>query len=238
VTVESRRKRTAAIGAAVALAVAGGGAAYAATSNNDPRDALLRDAAQRLNVTPGELRSALEGAFGDQLDQAVKDGRLTQQQADQIKQRIARYGVPLGGPMGPGGPGPGFGPGGPGHGPFGAGLDAAASYLGLTRAQLDRQLRSGRTLAEVARAQGKSVDGLEQALVDAAKTQLDRAVADGKLTSDQRDHILSDVREHVADLVNGRAPGPGLAPRRHDFDHDRGMGPGGPPPMGAFPGRP
>lgn len=234
---ESRRKRTAAIGAAVALAVAGGGVAYAATSNGDPRDAVLRDAAQRLNVTPGELRSALEGAFGDQLDQAVKDGKLTQQQADQIKQRIARYGVPLGGPTGPGGPGHGFGgPGGPGHGPFGAGLDAAASYLGLTRAQLDRQLRDGRTLAEVARAQGKSVDGLEQALVDAARTQLDRAVADRRLASDERDRILSEIRAHVADLVNGRAPGPGLTPGRHDGD--RGMGPSGPPPMGAFPGRP
>jgi len=235
--VESRRKRTLAIGAAVALAVTGGGVAYAAATNNDPRDALLSDAAQRLNVTPGELRSALQGAFGDQLDQAVKDGKLTQQQADAIKQRIARYGLPLGGPMGVGGvgsPGHGFGgPGGPGHGPFGAGLDAAASYLGLTRAQLDRQLRSGRTLAEVATAQGKSIDGLEQALVDAASTQLDRAVADRKLTSDERDRILSEIREHVGDLVNGRAPGPF---GRHDGE--RRMGPGGPPPMSAFPGHP
>jgi len=242
VTVESRRKRTVAIGAAVALAVAGGGVAYAATTNSDPRDALLRDAAQRLNVTPGELRSALEGAFGDQLDQAVKDGKLTQQQADQIKQQIARYGLPLGGPMGPGGPGHGLafgfrGPGGPG--PLGAGLDAAASYLGLTRAELGRQLRNGRSLADVARAQGKSVDGLEQALLDAARTQLDRAVSDGKLTSDQRDQILSELRDHVDELVNGRAPGPF---GHREWRHDRGMGPGIPgmlpPPPGGLSNHP
>jgi hypothetical protein len=242
VTVESRRKRTVAIGAAVALAVAGGGVAYAAATNTDPRDALLRDAAQRLNVTPDELRSALEGAFGDQLDRAVKDGKLTQQQADQIKQQIARYGLPLGGPMGPGGPHRGLafgfgGPDGPGHGPFGAGLDAAANYLGLTEAQLASQLRNGRTLAEVARAEGKSVDGLEQALVDAAKSQLDRAVADRRLTAEQRDQILSDIQQHVDELVNGRAPGPF---GRHDWRHDRGMGAGGPgipgmpPPPGGF----
>jgi len=237
--VESRRKRTVAIGAAVALAVAGGGVAYAATTNSDPRDALLSDAAQRLNVTPGELRAALEGAFGDQLDQAVKDGKLTQQQASQIKQQIARYGLPLGGVGGPGFPGGhafafGFrGPGGPG--PFGAGLDAAASYLDLTRAELGRQLRSGRSLAGIARAQGKSVDGLEQALLDAASTQLDRAVSDGKLTSDQRDRILSELREHVDELVNGSAPGPF---GRHEWRRDRGMAPGGPgmppPPPGGF----
>jgi hypothetical protein len=235
--VDRKRRRSVAIGAAVALAVAGGGVAYGAASGNDSRDALLRDAAGRLNVSPGELRSALEGAFGDQLDQAVKDGKLTQQQADQMKERIARFGVPLGGPGGagaPGSPGP-MGPmGGPGHGPFGAGLDAAAGYLGLTRAQLARQLQGGKTLADVARAQGKSVDGLEQALVDEAKARLDRAVADRQLTSDQRDQILGEVQEHVADLVNGRAPGP-LG--RHD-GRERGAGPGGPPPMGGFPGHP
>lgn len=236
------RKRTVAIGAAVALAVAGGSVAYAAATGTDQRDALLRDAAGRLNVSPGELRSALEGAFGDQLDQAVKDGKLTQQQADQIKQHVKRDGLPLGGVGGPGGPdghGLGFGGplGGPGHGPFDAGLAAAADYLGLARVQLARQLRSGTSLADVARAQGKSVDGLEQALVDEAKTRLDRAVADRRLTSDQRDEILREVQEHVADLVSGRAPGP-LG--RHD---GRG-GPGGPPPgwgappAGGFPGHP
>ena len=98
------RKRTVAIGATVALAAAGGGVAYAAATSTDQRDALLRDAAAP-EREPGELRSALEGAFGDQLDQAVKDGKLTQQQADRIKQRVREHGLPLGGPAG--GPGSG-----------------------------------------------------------------------------------------------------------------------------------
>jgi hypothetical protein len=234
--VKSRRRRTLAIGAAVALAVAGGGVAYAASAGTDQRDALLRDAAQRLNVSPGELRSALEGAFGDQLDQAVRAGKLTQQQADRVKQDIARFGLPLGGPMGgAGGPDhPGMAFGEPGHPPIGIGLDAAASYLGLTRAELARRLTNGRSLADVAKAEGKSVDGLQQALVDEAKARLDRAVADRQLTSDQRDQILREVQEHVADLVNGRAPGPF---GRHDWRDGRG-GPDGPPPLGGFPGHP
>jgi len=219
--VDSRRKRIVAVGAAVALAVAGGGVAYAAATGTDQRDAVLRDAAGRLNVSPSDLRSALEGAYGDQLDQAVKDGKLTQQQADAIKQRIARHGVPLGGPMGPDGPG---------HGPFGVGLDAAAGYLGLSDAQLFRALRSGRTLADVAKAQGKSVDGLEQALLDDAASHLDRAVADRRLTATERDRILADLRAHVGDLVNRTPPRPG------DRHGGPGMGPGGPPPIGGFPG--
>ena len=171
VNVTSRRKRAVAIGAAMTLAVAGGGVAYAAATGGDQRDALLRDAAQRLNVSPDELRSALQGAFSDQLDQAVRAGRLTQEQADRIEQQVRAHGLPLGGP---GIDGHGFGVGGPmggpGHGPFGAGLDAAATYLGLTRAQLGRQLMNGRSLADVAKAQGKPVDGLEQAMVDEATT--------------------------------------------------------------------
>jgi len=230
--VESRRKRAVAIGAVAALAAAGGGVAYAAaTSGQSQRDALLRDAAQRLNVTPDQLRSALQGAFADQLAQAVKDGRVTQQQADRIKQRIQQNGVPLGGPGG----GPGFGPGragGPlGFGPVRVGLDAAASYLGLSRADLVRALRSGKTLAQVARAQGKAVDGLQQTLLDAARARLDRALASRRITQAQHDAILRGLQQRIADLVNGRGPRMGM---RFGF---RG-GPGGPPPWGAPPGHP
>jgi hypothetical protein len=229
--VNRTRKRTAAIGAAVALAVAGGGVAYAAATGTDQRDALLRDAAQRLNVSPDELRSALEGAFGDQLDQAVKDGNLTQQQADRIEQDVRQHGLPLGGPGPLGGPDGHVGVfvhGGP------PGLDAAADYLGLTSAQLGRQLMSGESLADVARAQGKSVDGLEQAIVTAARSDLDKAVADGKLTDAQRDELLQRLQQHVDDLVAGRLPDP---PR---FRREWRGGPGGPagpgmPPPGAFP---
>jgi hypothetical protein len=229
--VDRRRKRAVAIGAVAALAVAGGGVAYAAATATDQRDAVLRDAAQRLNVSPDQLRAALQGAFGDQLDQAVKDGRLTQQQADRIKQRIRDGGVPLGGPLGgPGGPGFGHGPMG-GPGPFGVGLDAAATYLGLTRAALGRQLRSGKTLAQVASAQGKSVSGLESALVDATRSALDRAVSSGRLTSAQRDDILRGIQQHVADLVNGTGP-------RMGFRRGGPGGPGGRPPWGGPPGSP
>lgn len=222
---DRRRKRIAAIGAAVTLAVAGGGAAYAAaTGGQNQRDALIRDAAQRLNVTPDRLRSALDGAAADQLDQAVKDGRLTQQQADRIKQRIRQDGLPLGAGPGPGF-GRGFGPDGPG--PVRIGLDVAARYLGLTPAALRRDLAGGKTLAQVARDQGKSVDGLEQSLVDAARARLDRAVSDGRLTSAQRDDILRGLQQHVGDLVNGRLPRPGL---RRWHDGGPGMpGPGMPP---------
>ncbi len=224
---DRRLKHPAVIGAAAVLAVAGGGAAVAATSGSSPRDAVLKDAAQRLNVSPDKLKAALQGAFADQLDQAVKDGKLTQQQADRIKQRIQRgEGLP------PFGPGPHMMlRGGPLGGPRGD-LKTAADYLGLTTAQLRTQLQGGKTFADVAKAQGKSVDGLEQAIVAAAKAKLDKAVSQGRITASQRDTLLKGLQQHVGDLVQGKLP---------RFAHGRGGfgpppgGPGGPGPWGGPP---
>jgi hypothetical protein len=91
-----------------------------------------------------------------------------------------------------------------------AGPDAAATHLGLTDAQLRTRLENGKSLAEVARAQGKSVNGLVQALVNAAKKRLDVAVAAGRLTQTQANSILSDPKSQVTAFVNGTAPMFGL----------------------------
>ncbi len=113
-----------------------------------------------------------------------------------------------------------FGPRGgpPGH--FGD-LSRAASYLGLTAAELDTQLEGGKSLAQVAKDRGKSVDGLIQALVDQATKRLDADVASGRLTKAQEQQILSGLKQRITDFVNG------LRERGHDFRFDRGFA--GPP---------
>jgi hypothetical protein len=83
-------------------------------------------------------------------------------------------------------------------------LEGAAAYLGLSEEQLAHELEGGKSLADVATAQGKSVDGLKQALLAAAKTGLDRAVADGDLTAEEAQAILSKLSAHIDDLVNGK----------------------------------
>ena len=205
-------------GAVASLAVAGGGAAVAANQLGSPKQesqAVLNDAAKQLGVEPSALSAALKKALENRVDDAVAAGRLTKAQGDELKQRIESGDMPLFG-----GPGPAFHH----HGPFG-GLDAAATYLGLTDAQLRTQLESGKSLADVAKAQSKTVDGLVQAMVDAAKKKLDAAVAAGRLTQSRADSILSELKSHTADFVNGTAP-------RFGFRHFRG----GPPPGGGFDG--
>jgi hypothetical protein len=231
-------KRYVLVSAAVLAAGAGGGAAIAASGGDDERQkteqSIIADAAKRLNVTPDALRSALGAAEDTQLDQAVKDGKLTQEQADAIKARRAKDGGVLGGP-GVGGPhggvggagSPGFGRGGGWAGRIqfkigpGGALDAAATALGLKRDDLVSKLRDGTSIADVAKDQNKSIDDVKKAITDGVTKELDQAVTDKKLTSDQRDKILKELGEHLDDLVNRTAPKGG--PR-----FDKGGHPAGP----------
>ena len=113
----SNLKRRLAIGVVAVAAAAFAGGAYAATkdSNANTRQAFLNDVAKRLHVTPAQLTSALEGAEMDQLNAAVASGKLTQAQANALKQRIQQGHVLLGA-LGLFRAGPGFlapfGPGG------------------------------------------------------------------------------------------------------------------------------
>ena len=79
---------------------------------------------------------------------------------------------------------------------------AAADYLGLTPRELLQQLRSGKSLAEIATAQGKAVDGLETAILDAVKKRLDAAVANNRITSAREQTLLDRVKTRLDTLVN------------------------------------
>ncbi len=73
-------------------------------------DALL---AEELGVSEDDLTDARKAEMTQRLDQAVEDGAITEEQADEMRDKIES------GEAGPGGPGggPGHGgPGGPGHG--------------------------------------------------------------------------------------------------------------------------
>lgn len=202
-------KRKAIAGTVAALAVGGTGAGIAATQlGNSPSaesKAIVNDAAKQLGVQPSQLSDAIKKALSARVDAAVAAGQLTKEQGAEMKARIASDDFPLFGPRALGGGHFGH------HG--GPGLDAAAKYLGLTEAQLDTQLESGKTLAEVAKAQDKSVDGLIAALKADAKQKLDAAVKAGRLTQARETRILADLDQRIGDFVNGK-----LMPR-----HERGF---------------
>jgi hypothetical protein len=183
----------------------------------------------------------------------VTAGKLTQAQADAIKKRIEDGTQPIfgGGGRGSGGPGgmfghpgkggPGFRRGAPrapgafgGFGGFGlmAGIKDVTTYLGLTPQALMTQLRSGKTLADIATAQGKTADGLKAAITSAVTTQLDAAVTAGKLSKDQETKVLAGLTAKLDDFVNGKVPmmgGFGFGGGSGHRGHWQGPGKGGKP---------
>jgi hypothetical protein len=178
----------------------------------------LSDIATAQGKSVSGLKDAIVAAMTSALDADVAAGKIT---SAQEQTRIADFTAHVSDLISnTGGPGHG-GPGGLGHGdhgtpPFAA---AVASYLGLTDAQIKTQLQSGKTLADIAVAQGKTSAGLQDVIVTAITSDLDSAVAAGKLTTAQETSMIAGLKAHVADIVTHTGPPAG----------ERGPGgPGGP----------
>ncbi|MFL5950532.1 MAG: hypothetical protein ACJ74M_02910 [Gaiellaceae bacterium] len=203
------RQRKLVIGAATLLVAAGGGVAIAASDSSPAQEnqAVIDDVAQQLGISSSKVNDAVKKALTDRVDAAVAAGRITKSEGDALKQRINSGDYPLFAA-----PHHGFG-----HGGFG-GLDAAATYLGLTEAQLHTELEGGKTLAQVAQAHGKQVSGLVDAFVADAKKHLDAAVAAGRLTKAQETDMLTGLRGRITNMVNSNGP-----PGDHDGFRPQGF---------------
>lgn len=200
----STSRRTIAVAVAALAVTGGGGAAIAASQGSSASpEAFFDSLAEHLGISTEELEDAAKAAATDQVDAALEEGRITQEEAERLKERIQQSDAPLF-----------FGPplfGGPHHhggAVLAMKLEAAAEYLGLTNAELRERLEDGQSLAEIARAEDKSVEGLKQALLDDAKTRLDEAVEDEELTRERANEMLERLRERIDDFVERDFEGP------------------------------
>jgi len=82
-------------------------------------------------------------------------------------------------------------------------MNDVAGYLGLSQAQLVSQLQSGKSLADVAKAQGKSVPGLEDKIL-AAVTSRVNAIAG--ISAAQKAEAIAEVKSHLGVIVNATCP--------------------------------
>ncbi|MBA3365892.1 MAG: hypothetical protein H0U03_08930 [Actinobacteria bacterium] len=142
------------------------------------------------------LKAAILSALQARLAKGVSDGKITSAQAAQrltrleskLDRLINRTGTAKAGKHK--------------HAAGKVVLKAAAAYIGLDRRQLKAGLQSGKSLAQLATAQGKSVDGLKAAILGAFKSQLEKAVAANKLTAAQAQKLLTRFEAHLDRLVN------------------------------------
>jgi len=160
------------------------------------RDSFLNSLAQNLGVDRAKLDGALKKTADDQIDAAVKSGKLTQAQADALKQKIAAGQVPFG-------PGIGRGDGetggikgamGPLMGCIQSVQAAVSKQLGNETAdQIRAELRSGKTVDQIAQEHGTTTQALQDTVANTAKPCLDQAVTAGTITAQQEQAILSAI---------------------------------------------
>ena len=182
----------ASLAAVGALAVGVGSAAAA------DKPSLGDAVAARLGITGDQLRAAFKAELTARIDAAVAAGRLTPEQGARLEERIANAkGLGIGARRA-------FAEK---HKALVAriararGLRTAATYLGATPKELRAARQSGQSLAQIAAAKGKSVDGLVAAMVAPAKERAAKAVANGRLTPQRADELITKLTQRVRTLV-------------------------------------
>ena len=160
-----------------------------------------KNLAGRLNISEDQLQTAISGAVSDTTAQMVKDGKLTQSQADHLNALSAEFSKGVTFP--------------PDANVISqvAGLvplsldqfkqienDVAAS-LKLQTSELETQIKAGKSLTDIAAAQNVDIQTVKDTLLKSLKTQLDAAVKAGKLTQTQEDQINQHASQFVDKLV-------------------------------------
>lgn len=173
------------------------------------RDEYLDALADNLGVDREALDEALTKTALDMVDKALADGKITQEQADSIKERINSGETPLFGP----GFGHGFDKGFHRGIHFGVKLEDFADFLGVAVADIHQAMMDGQSLAEVAEANGKSRDELKTYLTSNVEERLNQAVADGDITQAEADDKLQNFTDNLDELIDRSGPifrgGPG-----------------------------
>jgi hypothetical protein len=190
-------RRLSAIVAAVAAVAVLGIAAPSASAAGSPT--LADDVAARLAIAPEKLRQAFKDAITARIDAAVEAGKLTPEQGARLKKRLASangLGLRLRGRLAMKHPALARGIRARAHR-----LGPVTKYLDITPQELRSELRAGKSLAQIATAHGKTLDGLVDAVVAPAKARLDRAVANGHLTRQRADELLGRLTDAVEKAV-------------------------------------
>jgi hypothetical protein len=160
----------------------------------------LQALANTLNVPEATLLQANQSALKATIQQAYKDGKISQTQEQNLLNRVANakpcdrrgLGRFVGGPRGAGVPQV--------NGARAAIETAVAGKLGISSATLESDLRSGKTLQQIASDRGIALtgtNGLNAAYLAAVQQQLNQAVRASSITQTQADAAYRQAQQGV-----------------------------------------
>ena len=179
--------------ALVVLVGAATGTAFATSDNQDDSSmaTLYQDFVAKLAANLGldqdQVTAALDTTKQQMLDEAVQQGKITQEQADKMAARKDG-----------GFCGFGFNEGKMGHKDRlgGRSLDGMASILGITSDELKTELESGKKMQDILTEHGLTMEEFSQKMQEQREQQIAQDVADGKITQEQADKMLQNKGPH------------------------------------------
>ncbi|GIU84844.1 MAG: hypothetical protein KatS3mg008_1619 [Acidimicrobiales bacterium] len=142
-----------------------------------------------------------EGILSEALDQLVREGTLTREQADAVLARVRELAGQRWAEKAADNPA----------------VQKAAEVIGVSVDDLVAALRDGKTIAQIASEKGVDSQKVVDALVAQVKERVDRAVEDGKIDSQQAEKILERAQERIQRWVEEGGPffGHSHHPRHH-----------------------
>lgn len=114
------------------------------------------------------------------------------------------------------------------HGQEAICTETVSDLLGLTAEEIQAQRHEGKSLAEIAAAQGVSEEALVETIMATKAEAVQQKVADGTLTQEQADLMLEQMEERTVEAVNRTNTGP-FADRGSCYGYGQpgeGIGPG------------
>ena len=193
----------------------------------------IADVAKAKNIDLATVKAALLAEAKAHIDAEVAAGKHTAAEGaakladmtSRIDTMLTTAGLPARGPHGKGGPE------GKGGGKF---MSATlATTLKLTQEELKTQLHSGKSLADVAKAQSVDIADVKTVLTSDITAHLAEEVTSGKHTQAEADAKLAEFKTNLDTMVNRVGPAGGMKGEGRGPGGHRGHGPmGGNGPMG------
>jgi len=184
----------------LAVLVIAGGALFVAGRANaqegDPgsgRTGLLERVAGKLGIDVDTLKGAFKDARLDAVDEALSDGRITEEQAAKARQRIeegkrpglrARHRVAMAART--------------------SIVESSAGAMGMTADELRDELRAGKSIADVATERNVSIDDVKARITSDAQAKLAGLVEEGRIDQARADSAMERLNAHLDAIVNFR----------------------------------
>jgi len=166
--------------------------------DGSPVQSFVSRLAGKLGISEDQLTTAVKDVELEMGDEALAEGRITEEQAAEMRDRIENGELRFPG----------------GHGPRGHRCDVAGRFVYLTAEVLGTEesavidgLQDGKSLVTIAGENGMDADAFKAALTAEVEEHLAEKVAGATLTQEQADRMLAKFNENVDRVIN-HTPGP------------------------------